>query len=571
MVLVLQSCSQESQQNPITVDSGPTVEPSIPTKPPELTKPTLEGASSLDTAPLFKDVHDELSVNFIYDTGANGRSLMVEATGGGAGWLDVDRDGRWDLYLVQGGNPTAEIVHETGDLVLRNLGPAGFTDITGESRRIDNRYGQGIAIGDFDNDGFDDVYVTNVGENQLLRNLGDGTFEDVTELAGVGDARWSTSAAWADLDNDGDLDLYVCNYVDYNVFDPKRCVDDDGQPATCHPLEVDGIDNGVFENTGNGQFRSVYEEWGFKVTDSKSLGVVAADFNHDGMTDLFVANDVTPNHMFRQVATGEFQEQGVTLGCAMNQFGQFQASMGVAFGDYDRNGYSDLYVTHFTEDSNTLYANFGEVGFRDLTRVQRLHKPVLESLGFGTVMEDFNYDGHMDLFIANGHIDDWRDKGDDWKMHPQFFSHTETGWVEQSSNGGSYFTNKFLGRAVAKADYDNDGDCDLLVIHQNESNGLLQNAQVDGNWLKLNFVGHESNRRGIGVRVEVSYGDEQLVQQLAGGTSFCSGHEPALFFGLGDWSGNCEITVAWPMPNSVTTVLKDVSLNQSLVIHESTN
>ena len=184
-------------------------------------------------------------------------------------------------------------------------------------------------------------------------------------------------------------------------------------------------------------------------------------------------------------------------------------------------------------------------------------------------MEDFNLDGHMDLFIANGHIDDWRDKGDDWKMHPQLFSHTPNGWVEQTSHAGEYFSGQYLGRAVAKSDYDNDGDCDLLVIHQNDPAALLQNERVDGNWLKLSFVGQRTNRRGIGVRVEVSIGEQRLVQELAGGTSFCSGHEPALFFGLGDWGYTCDIEVTWPMHESAPTILEDVSLNQSLVIHES--
>lgn len=539
---------------------------SQPSPPTETASPAAD-SPPLVAAPHFRDVHEEVGVDFTYDTGANGRALMVESTGGGAGWLDYDRDGACDLYLVQGGNPTADVPHAAGDRLFRNLGTRAFADVTPHLRITDLLHGQGITVGDFDNDGFDDVYVTNVGRNILWHNLGDGTFEDVTEPADVGDDRWSTSAAWADLDNDGDLDLVVCNYVEYDVFHPKPCFEE-GRPSTCHPSEFEGVDNEVFENLGDGTFRSVFHDWGFSASGSKSLGVVVADFNLDRRADVFIANDVTPNHLFQQVTPGEFSEQAVSLGCAMNALGQNQASMGVACGDYDRNGYVDLYVTHFANDSNTLYANLGDVGFRDTTRRTEIHAPVIDFLGFGTVMADFNSDGHTDLFVANGHIDDWRHKGDRWKMNAQLFSFDGSIWIEQTPSAGEYFSEEHLGRAVATADYDQDGDLDVCVIHQNEPTALLENVRTDGHWLQLEFIGRRANRRGIGVVVEVEFGDTRLVQQLAGGTSYCSSQQPILQFGMGDWDGPCDVTVTWPTSEGSRTTQTGVSCDQKLVIHE---
>lgn len=496
-------------------------------------------------SPLFVNVADQIGISFRYDNGAIEKALMTESTGGGVGWLDYDRDGWQDLFFVQGGNPLNKTPHTEGDQLFRNRGEEAFENVSLRSLPSDMFHGQGVAIADYDNDGFPDIYVTNVGANVLWKNNGDGSFSDVTEYAQVGDTHWSTSAAWADLDLDGDLDLYVCNYTVYDVHDPVPCMDDDGKPIICHPQLLEAENNSCYENLGDGTFRPILNKWGLEAEEGKSLGVIAADFDRDGLIDLFVANDVTPNHLFRAVELGKFVEEGVIQGCAMSSLGKYQASMGVACGDYDNNGYPDLYVSHFTDDSNTLYQNLRGIGFRDVTRLVQLHTPTLEFLAFGAMMTDFNFDGRMDLVVANGHIDDWRDRGDAWKMTGQVFTFNGKHWQEVTKSAGNYFKIPLLGRAIAQADYDNDGSPDLAIVNQNEPAALLHNEQKDGHWLKVQLVGISSNRAGLGATVELKCNNNIQVQQLISGESYCASHEPVLFFGLGNHSDDCEILVHW--------------------------
>jgi hypothetical protein len=514
---------------------------------PTLTPQPLERREERGVPPtiMFEDVHAALGVEFTFDTGANGRAFMVESTGGGGGWIDYDRDGWIDLYLVQGGNPTETPAHPDGDRLYRNV-DGRFVDVTDFTRRVDREYGQGLAVGDFDNDGFDDLFVSNVGPDVLLRNMGDGTFADVTREAGLADPRWGSSAAWGDLDLDGDLDLFVCNYLKYDVHHPQDCRTDDGRPAICHPEQIDPEDNACYESLGDGTFRRVEEAWHLLGPGSKSLGVAIGDFNGDDLPDVYVANDTTANHLFIQQEPGRFAERAVALGCAMNGLGQYQASMGIACGDYDGNGYLDLYLTHFTGDSNTLYANLGPTGFHDVTRLEGLHKPTLEYLGFGTAMADFNSDGRQELIVANGHIDDWRHKNELYAMPPQLFSWDGEKWDELTSQAGPYFQGRTLGRALSTADFDRDGDLDVLFVNQNAPAALLRNESPQGNWLVVELIGVRSNRNGVNARIQVRQGTRTCVQQRVGGTSYCSAHEGVGHFGLGAADDECVVTVRWP-------------------------
>lgn len=518
-------------------------------------------------SPSFSDVHAEAGFDFVYENGANGRKLMVESTGGGVGWLDYDADGRPDLYCVQGGNPT-RVESESGppDRLFRNLGGGKFADVGESPGTSDVGYGQGVAIGDFDVDGFDDVYVTNVGGNVLFRNQGDGTFEDSTSEAGVRDGRWSTSAAWADLDTDGDLDLYVCNYVDYDPRQPLICLDGE-EPAVCDPTALNGAPDECYFNLGDGRFSPEAAVRGLEPNDgsSKSLGVAVCDFDGDGLSDVFVANDTTANYCFINRGTGRFQESAVSLGCAMNALGLFQASMGVGVGDYDRDGHPDLYLTHFTDDSNTLYRNLGTTGFEDVTRRVGLHQPTLPYLGFGTVMADLNRDGREDIFVANGHIQDLRRKGGRFAMRPQLFSFAGPRWVEKTDDGGEYFRGEYVGRAVASCDFDDDGDLDLAVINQNAPAALLRNETVAGHWLKVRLRGTADNRRGVGAIVRVRSGRDELVQQLYGGTSYCASHEPVVLFGLRD-DAACRVEVRWP--NGTIQEDESVPVDRTLILRQ---
>lgn len=520
------------------------------TKPTSISPPPPETPTSITgrvNKPLrFSDQRENSGIEFVYDTGARGKALMVESTGGGCGWGDFDRDGLVDLYLVQGGDCLTSPVHASGDRLFRNRSLEQFYDTTTSAGLVDKHYGQGVAIGDYDNDGFDDIFVTNVGPDVMLRNLGDGTFIDVTELTGTGDPRWGSSAAWADVDLDGDLDLFVCNYLKYDVFNPVACRTPEGVPATCHPEELEPEDNECFENLGNGQFQPIAERSRLLAPGSKSLGLAIADFNLDGRIDIYIANDTTANHFFEREADGNYSERAVQLGCAMNILGQYQASMGVAVGDYDRNGFPDIYVTHFLNDSNTLYRNLGTGGFHDVTRTVGLHKPTLPVLGFGTVMADFNSDGQEDIFVANGDIDDARSRKSPKEMPAQLFTFEGNIWRDVSIESGEFFSNRYIGRGVASADYDNDGDLDLSVVHQNAQMALLRNDSSQGNWLALELVGITSNRRAIGATIEIIHDSQKIIQHLMGGTSYCASHQPVICFGLGRRDEECEVRIRWP-------------------------
>jgi hypothetical protein len=504
---------------------------------------------------------------------------MVEAIGGGVGWLDFDRDGLWDLYFNQGGNPAA--VDRSGEPIdrLYRRQPAaageqagGFVDVTDACGIRERGYGQGVAVGDFDDDGFDDVYVTNVGANTLYRNLGDGTFVDVTAAAVVGDERWSSSAAWADLDLDGDLDLYVCNYVRYDPFHPMDCRNVKGEPRICHPRDVEHWPDECYLNLGDGSFRPVASEWGLVGPGNKALGVAVADFTNDGLPDIYVANDTTPNFLFvneGRRADGEmqFRESATLLGCAVDRNGMAQASMGLAVGDYDDNGWLDVYSTHFYDESNTLYRNLGASGFEDVTGLVGLHEPTLSRLGFGTAMADFNADGRQELFVANGHVENY--PGNPLlRMKAQLFAFTGKKFKDCSTAAGAYFEEKLVGRGVALADYDADGDLDVAVAHQNSPVALLENRSDSGHWLTFQFVGGRSNRRGIGCRVTVTSAGKTWIRELCGGTSYASTHQPLLAVGLGDRAEPCTVEVVWP--SGAKERIEGVAVDQALLLREPT-
>lgn len=515
----------------------------------------------------FVEVAKQLGIEFIYDRGARGNALMSEAVGGGAGWLDYDRDGRMDLYLVQAGEPV-ELEKNTSDQIFRQSVDGQFAKVFPANTGLwEQDYGQGVSIADFDNDGFDDIYVTNIGGNRLWKNQGDGTFQDVTDFAGVaGTQLWSSSCAWGDLNHDGMLDLFVCQYLDYDPAHPVPCYDNEGNRATCDPNEINAVPNDCFLNRGDGSFEQIASTGFLRGEGGKSLGVAISDLDQDGKIDIYVANDTTANFLFINGGNLNFQEQAVARGCAMSGLGQLQASMGIAVGDYNRDGMQDLYLTHFESDSNTLYENLGNGLFRDSTRRTGIHRATVPHLGFGTVIEDFNRDGRADLLIANGHIDDWRSRGKPWKMPTQIFTFVKNRWQEIGIEAGTYFSEKRLGRAVATADFDADGDLDFAIVNQDQPMALLRNDSPNGPGLMLEFVGIESNRSGIGVSVIVENNDERLRSELPGGTSYCSSHQHLLNLGFKNPDGLCRVEIHWPSGHR--DVVENVSLDQKVTFLE---
>lgn len=563
LLIALSGCDTPVPQEP---------PPPVPVAPAKSTLPkiSLDPAPAqsdlpLPSSPRFVDRHDDLNLSFVYENGRDARALMVQSTGGGGAWIDFDRDGWSDLYAAQGGNPTETVPDPTGDRLFRNALARRFQDVSREALPLDSGYSQGVAVGDYDNDGFDDIFISQVARDTLLHNLGDGTFEEVPDPFPGGHDRWGTSAAWYDLDRDGDLELFVCNYLRYDVFHPVPCRDAQGKPFICHPEELDPDRSECYENLGDGTFRPVAEAWGLNGS-GKALGVVIAHLNDDEWPDLFVANDTLANFLYLGTGPRQFEEQAAAQGCAFNAIGQFQANMGVACGDYDRNGALDLYVTTFTDDSNTLFANLGAGGFRDVTRIEGLHAPTIDTLGFGTVMSDLNADGAMDLFITNGHIDDWRDRGEAWKMPPEMLSFDGRQWHKHSSEAaGEFLKVERLGRAVSMADFDRDGDTDLFVVHQGDPAALLVNESEPGQWLQVELIGTRSNRHAVGAKVTVTAGDLKLTQQLIGGSSYLTTHEPVLHFGLGKVSGPVQVRIDWPSESPPHTETTEVNQHVRIV------
>ena len=581
MCFVACACG-DSDRSPTSSESAPIKSPSASGESPKASLTAGLDLSQLDAGATskqrrsdtlhlshFEDVSHAVGVDFVYDNHPTDEKLMTEATGGGAGWLDFDADGFVDLLLTQAGGPLqAHVATNPLDQLFQNLEGREFRNVTASCRLTEQKYSQGVAIGDFDNDGFDDVYITNVGPDSFFHNMGDGTFEEQTKPAQLNNPLWGSTAAWADLDQDGDLDLFVCNYTDYNPESPLACFGDDAEPGICHPNKVPEIPNKLFVNNGDGTFTEILSRAGLDQPGSKSLGVVIADFNEDSIPDIYVANDTEANHLFINTGDLTFIETAISSGCAVGATGHKQASMGIAFGDYNRDGYPDLYLTHFTSDTNTLYQGLGSGAFNDATQETGMHLPTISSLGFGTVMADFNCDGHTEIFVANGHIDDsFQEDGDAWKMPPQLFAWDDRRWRECSLEAGGYFSQERLGRGVAMADFDRDGDVDLAVCNQGDPAALLQNDQRNGHWLRVRFLGTTSNRRGVGCKAVAMQGNQKLTGQLAGGTSYCVTHEPVVSFGLGDDDTDVTLKVEWPSGRICT--LGPVAVDQEVLILES--
>lgn len=513
-----------------------------------------------------REIASAVGLNHTYNNGATGRVLIVETIGGGCGWLDYDNDGRWDVVFNQGGDPTTlDRRSQPLDKLFRNLSTTGFRDVTASARFTEPNYGQAVAVADYDDDGFDDFYISNVFANTLWHNCGDGTFQEVGTSSGTADPRWSTSAAWADLDRDGDLDLYVCNYTVYDPTHPVECKDAQGRDSLCYPTSLEPAPDACYMNQGDGTFAEQARQRGLFGLGNRALGVAAADFNNDGWPDLYVANDTTANFLFVNKGQAVFENRAEELGCAVDREGSSQASMGVAVADFDRNGWLDLYCTNYYEESNTLYANYGPQGFQDVTAFTGLHRPTLAFLGFGTIMQDLDQDGRMDVFIANGHVDN-APSNSKLQMQAQIFSYVGNSWIGLEATAGDYFRKKFLGRGVATCDIDDDGDLDLAVLNQNDLAALLRNDSRRGNWIKLAFRGIRSNRRGIGCRVVVRARDITLTQELCGGTSYASAHQPVCVFGLGDRAEEVSIQVKWP--SGIVQNLESIPVNQALLIEE---
>ena len=524
-------------------------------------------------------------------SGDREKRYIVEANSAGICVIDYDSDGRPDLYLVNGGRledfregRPSRLRHA----LFRNLGGRRFEDVTQSAGAGGNgHWGMGCSVTDYNADGSPDLYITAYGPNQLLRNRGDGTFVDSTEKAGVSDPRWSTGSAWSDVDLDGDLDLFVANYIE---LDPANLPEPGspaygsmgspglgckylGLPVMCGPRGLRGAGDSFFINLGDGTFEQRSRASG--VDDRQGyfgLGALFANLDADGLPDLFVANDSTPNFLYRNTGNAEFEEIGLLSGLAFNAHGVEQAGMGVAAGDYLNEGRLSLYVTHFSEEYNTLYRNEGEFNFSDVTTRSGLDRPTLPYVGWGTLFEDFDNDGWLDIFVANGHVFpnvDLLEESSVAPYHQQslLFRNLGDGRFREQP-GLLRLDHEQSSRGAASADFDGDGRLDIVVSNIDAGPALFWNESDGGNQhLRIRLVGSGGNRLAVGAQVRVRSGDLEQLREVRSGGSYLSQSELALHFGLGSSPRADSVEVRWPAGE--TSVLHGVEAGRKITIRQA--
>jgi len=501
--------------------------------------------------PRFRDAASDLGVRFRrFNDFVPNRYFLPEVMGGGVAWFDFDRDGYLDLYATDGcrlwdPDPTqAQHVNR----LFRNRGSKRFDDATVPSLSGDNRYGQGCAVGDFDADGFPDLYVTNFGRNTLLVNNGDGTFEDVTSAAGVGDESWGTSAVWFDANSDGLADLFLVNYLPVTRSNHRVCKYG-GVEGYCGPGQWKlGVDDVLYLNLGDGRFQTAAKAKRIETRHAKGLAVAVCDFDSDGRPEIYVANDMAPNFLLTRLspAAGRrlYRNVAEAAGCALSGDGRNEASMGIACADFDGDRLVDIFLTHYYQHKNTLYRNLGSLRFEDDSRRSRIAAASFQSLGFGTVAFDYDHDEDEDLFIANGHV--LGPKHSPNEMNPQLLENDGKGiFNDVSKFTGGYFLQPVLGRGAAGGDYDNDGRVDLAVSHLDQPLSILHNETRSPH----HFIGLElqsSDRiHPAGGRVHVIAGGRRRVIPIIGGGSYLSSGDARIVVGLGRHRGSLRVEVIW--------------------------
>ena len=524
----------------------------------------------------FTDVTAAAGIKFRHNNGAYGKKYLPETTGSGCAFLDYDNDGWQDVLLLNGMDFEDSPKKRKSVMALYHNNQNGtFTDVTAAAGLAKPMYGMGAAIGDFDNDGFDDIYVTALGENKLFRNAGNGKFVDVTAKMGVAGAAsdFSTSAAWLDFDKDGKLDLFVANYVGWTIAGDLNCTLDGANKSYCTPESYKGQASRLYRNTG-GKFEDVTEKAGVGDPTSKSLGVATFDYDRDGWVDLFVANDTQPNKLYKNNGNGTFAEVATTAGVAFSEEGKARAGMGVDFADYDGSGYASLIIGNFSNEMLGVYHNEGKPGFLfvDEAASSTLGQATLLSLTFGLFFFDYDLDGRPDIFLANGHVADDINKVQPkitYAMRPKLF-HNEgkKKFNETTGKAGKPFAKPAVGRGAAYADFDNDGDLDVLMTTNGGPAYLLRNENGNqARFARFKTVGAGSNHNGIGAKITVFLPDgTKQWQAVHSGSSYCSQSELVLTFGLGRNDKIDRAEIEWP--NGKVEKLTNLTANQLYVVKE---
>ena len=525
--------------------------------------------SSQNQGVRFTDVTAELGIEFQHVNGESGKKYFIEPIGSGVALFDFDNDGDLDIYFVNGSDlPGISSSIPPINRLYRNDDGA-FTDITDMASVGDTGYGLGCCIGDYNNDGFTDLYVTNYGPNVLYRNNGDGTFSDIADTANVGGNQFSSGCAFVDVDADGYLDLYVVNYVQFDPETNPECTRQ-GIPTYCTPEALPGVADVFYRNNGDGTFTDVSEKVGIGTASGKGLGVVCGDVDNDGDVDVFVANDTTPNFLYRNERNGvAMTEDALFAGVALSEEGRAYSGMGANLGDFDNDGYLDIVITNFQDQTNSLYHNAQSGFFTEMSFATGIGERSLPYLAWGVDFIDFNNDGWLDLFVANGHLDDNIAEIDPigtYAQPNQLFLNDRG--IRFSENPDAAIAQQKVSRGTAFGDIDNDGDIDIVVSNLKDTPTVLRN---DGNnasqWLTVKLIGTHCNRDAIGTRVTVISEDLTQMREVKSGSGYLSQNDLRLHFGLGAAVSVDSLTVRW-LCGKVQT-LQNIETNQVLVISEN--
>ena len=517
----------------------------------------------------FVDITREAGIRFVHNTGAFGKKFLPETMGAGCAFIDYDNDGKPDIVLVSGKDFAGHVRKHTTLRLYHNNGNGTFTDVTAKSGLGVEIYGMGVAVGDYDNDGWDDIYVTGLGEARLFHNERNGTFKDVTKTAGVNNTSFGASAAWVDYDKDGKLDLFVTNYAKWSEKDDIYCSLDGHNKSYCTPEVYKGDSCRLFRNLGNGRFEDATEKAGIYDTTSKSLGVAIVDYEQDGWPDIAVSNDTQPNKLYHNNGNGAFKEQAVQAGIAFSEDGIARGAMGIDDADFDRSGFPSLAIGNFSNQMLGLYHNEKNSFFIDVAPASTVGRSSLLSLSFGLFFFDYDLDGLEDLFVADGHIEP-----DIGRIQPQV-AYAETPLAFHNEGGGRFadvtrdlgFTRRMVARGAAYADVDNDGAPDILVTTNGGPAYLFHNAGgARNNAIRIKTVGTRSNKDGIGAVVRVRAAGSANWQTVHSGSSYCSQSELTLTFGLGKAAEVDSVEVVWP--SGQHDALKNLKANATYTVEE---
>lgn len=532
----------------------------------------LRGLSASE--PLFEEVPSSQSgITWVHESGMSAEKYLPETTGSGCAFFDYDNDGWMDIYLVNGGkcdffdpNPPLR------NALYKNNRDGTFTDVTEKAGVAAGGFGMGVAVGDYNADGFPDLYVTQYGRSILYRNNGDGTFTDVTDKAGVAAPGWGASAVWFDYDNDGKLDLFVCRFADFTKAKHRHCSSIPGKYEYCVPRAFGAMPSWLFHNNGDGTFTDVSDVSGIAVSRGKAWGVVATDVNNDGRMDLFVSNDTVANFLFMNRGKGRFEEIGEAAGVAYSSDGRPRSGMGVDSADINEDGWMDLFVSNLDKEIFSLYQNNHDETFDDAAVSSEIGSATRFMSGWGLKFLDYDNDGFLDLLLGNGEPDDFIHQLDPRVTYrePLMLFHNDRGRLKDiSAEAGPIFLRNMSARGLAVGDFNNDGAVDVLISCNNEAPVLLRNnVGTENHWLGLKLIGKKANIDAVGAIVKYQAGDLKRSRMKVGGGSFLSSHDPRMVLGLGKQTKLDWVEIQWPQPSGLVQRFTDLPIDRYITITE---